>query len=360
MFNELEERGYFLRNPDGSDLHPPLVPLAVRGALPVAPAERHHRLHQPRGVRVVPRPAPELIDLGVAVMKTDYGEAVPPHVVAHNGDTGHRLHNVYTLLYNRCVFEAFERYGKGAPMVWGRSGWAGVQRSPVQWGGDPQCDWEGIAASIRGGLSWGMSGGPFYSHDIGGFARGQVPASSTSAGPRPASTARTRASTASASASRGRSASRLRRSCAAGPSGACASSPTCRRARSSRRAPACRSCARCRSPSPTSPTHGSRTLQYLLGPSLLVAPVVHEGGRVRISLPRGRWFELATGEWLEGGRSIERDVPLDSIPLFGREGHLLPLGPVVQHTGELPAPLTVDEVVAFGPPTVGIELPRRR
>src|SRR6202044_841964 len=48
-------------------------------------------------------------------------------------------------------------------------GWAGSQRHPVQWGGDPQADWEGLAASIRGGLSWGLSGGPYHASDIGGF-----------------------------------------------------------------------------------------------------------------------------------------------------------------------------------------------
>ncbi len=100
-------------------------------------------------------------------MKTDYGEAVPEDVVAFNGDSGKRLHNVYALLYNRCVFEASQKYSDG--VVWARAGWTGSQRYPVQWGGDPQGDWEGLAASIRGGLSWGLSGAPFYSHDIGGF-----------------------------------------------------------------------------------------------------------------------------------------------------------------------------------------------
>ena len=57
-------------------------------------------------------------------------------------------------------------------MVWGRASWAGGQRYPMQWGGDPQSDWEGLAACIRGGQAWGMSGGPFYAHDIGGFAIG--------------------------------------------------------------------------------------------------------------------------------------------------------------------------------------------
>jgi hypothetical protein len=55
------------------------------------------------------------------------------------------------------------------PMVWARAGWTGSQRYPIQWGGDPQSDWEGLAASIRGGLSWGMSGAPYHSSDIGGF-----------------------------------------------------------------------------------------------------------------------------------------------------------------------------------------------
>ena len=60
-------------------------------------------------------------------------------------------------------------------MVWGRAGWTGSQRYPIQWGGDPQSDWEGLAASIRGGLSWGMSGDPYHSSDIGGFYGAQQP-----------------------------------------------------------------------------------------------------------------------------------------------------------------------------------------
>ena len=89
-----------------------------------------------------------------------------------NGDDGGRLHNVFPLLYNRCVFEATARFqppADGPPIIWSRSAWAGSQRYPIGWGGDPQSDWEGLAASIRGGLSWGMSGNPYHSSDIGGF-----------------------------------------------------------------------------------------------------------------------------------------------------------------------------------------------
>ena len=105
------------------------------------------------------------------MIKSDFGEQVPDDAVAFNGDRGRRLHNVYPLLYNQCVFEAtakFQRERDAAPMVWGRAGWTGSQRYPIQWGGDPQSDCEGLAASIRGGLSWGMSGEPFHGSDIGG------------------------------------------------------------------------------------------------------------------------------------------------------------------------------------------------
>src|SRR4029077_19460462 len=113
-----------------------------------------------------------LFRAGIDVIQSDFGEQVPDDAVAFNGDAGRRLHNVYPLLYNQCVRDAAEKYQsdrEAPPMVWGRAGWTGSQRVPVQWGGEPQSDWEGLAASIRGGLSWGMSGNPYHSSDIGGF-----------------------------------------------------------------------------------------------------------------------------------------------------------------------------------------------
>ena len=80
------------------------------------------------------------------MIKSDFGEQVPEDAVAHNGDPGRRLHNVYPFLYNRCVFEATRKFAppeNGAPLVWGRAAWSGQQRYPLGWGGDPQSDWEG-------------------------------------------------------------------------------------------------------------------------------------------------------------------------------------------------------------------------
>ena len=108
---------------------------------------------------------------GVDVIDSDSGEQVPDAAVAFNGDRGSRLHNVYPLLYNQCVHEAtakFQRREDAPPMVWSRAAWSSQQRFPVGCAGDPQSDFEGLAASIRGGLAWGMSGNPFHSSDIGG------------------------------------------------------------------------------------------------------------------------------------------------------------------------------------------------
>jgi len=111
-----------------------------------------------------------LFDLGVDMIKADFGEQVEdPNMLAHNGETGFALHNVYSLLYNRCVYEAAQLYSQNGPFLFSRSAWTGSQCYPAQWGGDPQADWGGMAANIRGGISWGLSGAPYFATDVGGF-----------------------------------------------------------------------------------------------------------------------------------------------------------------------------------------------
>jgi len=111
-----------------------------------------------------------LFDLGVDMIKADFGEQIEDdNMLAHNGESGHALHNVYAHLYNRCVYEAAEMYGLSGPFLFSRASWIGCQRFNSQWVGDPQADWEGMMGNIRGGLSWGLSGAPFYATDVGGF-----------------------------------------------------------------------------------------------------------------------------------------------------------------------------------------------
>ncbi|HEY0605198.1 MAG TPA: alpha-xylosidase [Herpetosiphonaceae bacterium] len=111
-----------------------------------------------------------LLDMGVDCFKTDFGERIPTDVVYFDGSDPARMHNYYTHLYNKTVFELLEeRRGRGEVVLFARSATAGGQQFPVHWGGDCYSDFESMAESLRGGLSLGLSGFGFWSHDIGGF-----------------------------------------------------------------------------------------------------------------------------------------------------------------------------------------------
>ncbi len=111
-----------------------------------------------------------LLDMGVDCFKTDFGERIPTDVVYHDGSDPELFHNVYTHAYNETVFELLTRHrGEGEAVVFARSAAAGGQQFPVHWGGDTESTYEAMAESIRGGLSLGMSGFGYWSHDIGGF-----------------------------------------------------------------------------------------------------------------------------------------------------------------------------------------------
>lgn len=109
-----------------------------------------------------------LFNMGVAAIKTDFGEGAPIDAHYAAGD-GLSVHNVYPLYYNRAVFEKTVEC-TGEPIIWGRSAYAGSQRYPVYWGGDPAVRWEDLGNVLFGGLGLGLTGFPFWSQDIGGFA----------------------------------------------------------------------------------------------------------------------------------------------------------------------------------------------
>jgi alpha-D-xyloside xylohydrolase len=354
--------------------HPLHAELASRGYLLTDDAGRPYRYEwdispatSPFGSVLTPLPPSGLVDFthpeayawwrdrhaevfaaGVDVIKSDFGEQVPLDARAANGDTGARLHNVYPLLYNRCVFEATAKYGRGAPVVWGRAGWTGSQRYPVQWGGDPQADWGGLAASIRGGLSWGMTGVPCHGSDVGGFYGDQPDAELY---------LRWLAQAVF---------SPLLRFHGVGPREPWAFGPEAesiaRRLIELRYrlipylAAVLDESARCGLPAMRAmplafPADRAARLfdtQYLLGPSLLVAPVIRPGGHVEVWLPDGTWWDLWSASRFEGPGAVEVVAPLDRIPVFGRDGHVLPLGRVVQHTGEIDPVNPVLERHVFG------------
>jgi alpha-D-xyloside xylohydrolase len=111
-----------------------------------------------------------LLDMGVDCFKTDFGERIPTDVVYADGSDPMKMHNFYSYLYNKVVFEVLEeKRGRGEATLFARSGTAGCQQFPVHWGGDCYSSFESMAESLRGGLSLCLSGFGFWSHDIGGF-----------------------------------------------------------------------------------------------------------------------------------------------------------------------------------------------
>lgn len=112
-----------------------------------------------------------LMDMGIDSFKTDFGERIPfnpEKVKYHDGSDSVRMHNFYAYLYNKTVYEAMSSHGKD-PCLFARSATAGSQQFPVHWGGDCESTFEAMAETLRGGLSLGLSGFAFWAHDIGGF-----------------------------------------------------------------------------------------------------------------------------------------------------------------------------------------------
>ena len=111
-----------------------------------------------------------LLKLGVGAIKVDFGEGAPLQGLYASGRTGLYEHNLYPLRYNKAVAD-ITREVKHESIMWARSAWAGSQRYPLHWGGDASNTDVGMAATLRCGLSFGLSGFSFWSHDMGGFVQ---------------------------------------------------------------------------------------------------------------------------------------------------------------------------------------------
>jgi alpha-D-xyloside xylohydrolase len=359
LFQEMAQRGFLLANDDGSacifawnvdsatsPLGGAMTPLAESGIVDFTNPAAFDFWRDAHGA---------LFEAGVDVIKSACGEHVPDDAIAHNGDRGRRLHNVYPLLYNKCVFEAtakFQPRADAPPMVWSRAGWAGSQRYPIGWGGDPQSDWEGLAASIRGALSLGLSGTPFHASDIGGYYG--------SAQPSPELYVRWLQMAVFASHMRMHGAGEREPWAFGVEAEAIARKWLAFRYRlipylETVIADAARTGAPVMRAMPYA-FPGSTLLrtfdtQFMCGDALLVAPVIRAGGNVDIALPAGAWYDLNTRQRHAGKQVLHYTAPLDQFPVFGREGHALPLGRAVQHTGEIDVDNPLEMLWVFGAPT---------
>lgn len=349
------QQGYFLKRSDGSELvfewdtgkkttpfGPTLTPLPPSGLVDFTnPAAYAWWRDSHRALWAV----------GVDTIKSDFGEQVPADALAHNGDTGLRVHNVNSHLYNRCVYEASrEAYGDEA-CVWGRAGWIGSQRHPLQWGGDPQSDWEGLAASLRAGMNHGHSGSPFHATDVGGFYGATQP--------EPALYLRWVQAAIFASHFRihgigprepwafGAEVERIAREffevrykLLPYLRGACDLAVKTG-------LPVMRSMALTH---PDDRVARAFETQFYCGPHLLVLPVLNRDGDVEGYLPEhdGGWYDLWSGMHVDGGEVVSLNYDLERIPVFVRAGVALPIGPVVQSTRPLEGLTPVVAVAEFG------------
>lgn len=312
-FAEAAEKGYLLKRPNGDvwqwDMWQPGMAI-VDFTNPDATAWFKGKIA-------------ELVDLGVDAIKTDFGERIPTDVAYFNGADPERMHNFYTELYNRAVFEALEeKRGVGEAVLFARSATVGGQKYPVHWGGDCWSTYEAMAESLRGGLSLCLSGFGFWSHDIGGFE----------GNPPPGLYKRWVAFGLLSSHSRLHGSGSYRV-----PWMVDEESVEVLRFFTKLKArlmpylwskaveahrtgvPMMRAMAL---EFPDDPGCDGLDRQYMLGESLLVAPVFSDD-IVDYYVPAGRWTNLITGTVVEGPRWVRESHGFLSLPLLVREGTLL-------------------------------------
>ena len=268
-----------------------------------------------------------LLDMGVDCFKTDFGERIPTDCVYYDGSDPVKMHNYYTYMYNKTVHDVIaKKKGEKEAILFARFATAGGQKFPVHWGGDCWSDYESMEESLRGGLSLTSSGFGFWSHDIGGFESTSTP-------------------------------DVYKRWCAFG----LLSTHSRLHGSTSYRVPwaydeesvdVVRYFAKLkarlmpylyRNAIETAktgvPMMRSMVLeftedrncaylasQYMLGDSLLVAPIFNEDGIAEYYLPEGRWTSLLSGDVKEGGRWYKEKHGYLSIPLYVREGSIVAMG----------------------------------
>ena len=268
-----------------------------------------------------------LMDMGVDCFKTDFGERIPTDAVYFDGSDPNKMHNYYTYLYNKTVFDLLERKsGKGEAVLFARSATAGGQKFPVHWGGDCWSDYESMAESLRGGLSLTMSGFGYWSHDIGGFESTSTPdvykrwcafgLLSTHSRLHGSSSYRVPWAYDEESVAVVKFFTRLKASLMP---------YLYRNAIETAKVgiPSMRSMVM---EYTSDPTCSYLDKQYILGDSLLVAPIFNDEGIAQYYLPAGKWTNFLTGEAKQGSTWYKEKHDYLSIPLLVKEGSIIAVG----------------------------------
>ena len=277
-----------------------------------------------------------LLDMGVDCFKTDFGERIPTEdVVYYDGSDPVKMHNYYTYLYNKTVYELLQRKrGKDDAVLFARSATAGGQKFPVHWGGDCWSNYEAMAESMRGGLSLTMSGFGYWSHDIGGFEDTSTPdvykrwaafgLLSTHSRFHGSTSYRVPWAYDDEAVDVVRFFTKLKLSLTP-----YLYSSAVRTSRTG--VPMMRSMVL---EFENDPVCQYLDRQYMLGDSLLVAPIFNDRGEAYYYLPEGTWTNYLTGETVEGGVWRKEHHDYMSIPLWARENTILPVNYGLKHAAD--------------------------
>ena len=290
-----------------------------------------------------------LLRQGVSTIKCDFGEAAPYNGIYHSGKGGLYEHNLYPLRYNKALFEVSDSFAKSqhptpntqhltpntplGGIIWARSAWAGSQRYALHWGGDAATTNTGLLGDLRGGLSFGLSGFSFWSHDMGGFVtaspediyRRWLPFGFLSSHTRAHGAPPTEPWLISESFTD------AFRQCAEMKYKLMpyvyAQAKDC----TERGLPMVRALL---VEFPDDPGAWMVEDEYMFGSQMLVAPLLESGNSRMVYLPRGSWIDYQTGKVYEGGYQTLEAGPIPAIILV-RDGSLIPHAPLAQRTDQI-------------------------
>lgn len=316
-FRELADKGLAIRN--------------GRGTLPYEDAVLDFT--NPATVNWYQDKIKRLIGMGVGAIKVDFGEAAPIEAVYHNGRSGWYEHNLYPLRYNKAVADA-TREVSGENIIWARSAWAGSQRYPLHWGGDAATTNTGMQGTIRAGLSLGLSGFPFWSHDMGGFVTSTPESLYRRWLPMGFLTSHTRAHGAPPTEPwlyGNKDFTDYFRRCAEMKYSLMPYIYTEASESAANGWPMFRAMLL---EFPDDPGVKDIDNQYMFGSQILVAPMMEDGDSRAVYLPGDKpWYDYQNGrEYQPGWRTIKPGGPIECIILV-RDGAAIPHTKVAQHTG---------------------------
>ncbi|EOT9867801.1 alpha-xylosidase [Escherichia coli] len=263
----------------------------------------------------------------VDCFKTDFGERIPTDVQWFDGSEPQKMHNHYAYIYNELVWNVLkDTVGEEEAVLFARSASVGAQKFPVHWGGDCYANYESMAESLRGGLSIGLSGFGFWSHDIGGFentapahvykrwcAFGLLSSHSRLHGSK---SYRVPWAYDDESCDVVRFFTQLK----------CRMMPYLYREAARANARGTPMMRAMMMEFPDDPACDYLDRQYMLGDNVMVAPVFTEAGDVQFYLPEGRWTHLWHNDELDGSRWHKQQHSFLSLPVYVRDSTLLALG----------------------------------